>query len=145
MSYDDDYIRPPDDIISEQLLDDDRSEFEKNIDEALYLSMLEFQKINEINNQYENELIKNYNDETNKRKDLFSNILNDICKLSKLDIKNKETYDLIENIINFYCNQYTNVYNLDEMSYIKVFEILNKIRSAKNIIPIFENFITKDT
>ena len=39
-----DDIRPPDKSINEQLIEDTRSDFEKEIDEALYISMLEVKK-----------------------------------------------------------------------------------------------------
>ena len=36
-----DTIRQPDDVVSDQLLEDTRSEYEKQIDEAIYLSSQE--------------------------------------------------------------------------------------------------------
>ena len=37
-------IRAPDEVINEQLLPDNRSEFEKQLDEAMYLSLQEMKE-----------------------------------------------------------------------------------------------------
>ena len=68
----DDNIRPPDEVVRETLLEDTRSDFEKQMDEAMYLSMQEMKQQREINEQYEEQLLKNYADETKRRINLFT-------------------------------------------------------------------------
>jgi hypothetical protein len=45
-----DDVRAPDNTKKEQLLQDNRSEYEKQMDEAMYLSIQEFKKLEEIEN-----------------------------------------------------------------------------------------------
>lgn len=68
LSDNEDNIRPPDDSVSEQLLEDNRSDFEKDIDEAIYLSCQEMREKEISNRKYEEQIVNDYNDETNKRK-----------------------------------------------------------------------------
>ena len=53
-------IRPPDKVFKEQLVEDNRSEFEKEIDEAMRLSLEESITLNDLNNHFEKELIQKF-------------------------------------------------------------------------------------
>jgi hypothetical protein len=61
--------RQPDESIREQLLPDNRSEFQKQLDQALLLSLKEE---DEKLLKHEEEIINNYNAETNRRTELFT-------------------------------------------------------------------------
>ena len=61
--FEDEEVRPPDEVKIEQLMNDNRSKFDKQIDKAIYLSLQEIKNVEEVNKQYEELIIKNYNDE----------------------------------------------------------------------------------
>ena len=64
-----DNIRPPDKVIKERLIEDNRCEFQKQMDEALYNSLQELKEQDEMNMTYEEELIKIYNEQDMKWED----------------------------------------------------------------------------
>jgi hypothetical protein len=135
------YVRPPDDIKSEQLIAYKRNDYEREIDEAIYLSIQEFnQKIN-INDEFEKELINKYFEENKKRKNLFSKLLFDLNKISKFDNEIKDIYEIIEPIIESYCSQFIETCEFDKNTYEKIFKILGKIRTDKNAIELLKTII----
>ena len=77
----DNNIRPPDESIQEQLLEDTRSDFEKEIDEAMYLSMQEINQQQITNKQYEEQLLKDYAHETSRRTEIFKDFLFNLNKI----------------------------------------------------------------
>jgi hypothetical protein len=70
-----DNIRPPDESVNDKLFEDTRSDFEKQIDEAMYISTQEIKQNQILNTQYEEQLLKDYAEETNRRKDFFKDLL----------------------------------------------------------------------
>jgi hypothetical protein len=62
-----DEIRPPDDIKREKLIQDTRSEFDREMEEALYLSMQEVREEEIKNHKFEEEIFNNYIKEQNER------------------------------------------------------------------------------
>ena len=125
----DDNIRPPEESFNERLLEDTRTEFEKQIDEAMYLSMKEINQQQDINRQYEEQLMKDYFEESNRRKDIFKDFLFNLNKLIKFDKDIREIYNIIEPIIESYCGQYIQSCELDEETYDRIFNTLKKIRN----------------
>ena len=139
-----DNIRPPDDVVSDQLLEDTRSDYEKQIDEAIYLSCKEMREKQDFSRKYEEQLIKDYNEETNKRKQNFEKFLFDLNKIGKMDKEIREIYDIIEPIIESYCNQYINICELDIDTYEKIFKLLGKVRTDKAAIETLQTIIVID-
>jgi hypothetical protein len=140
--------RPPDETIREQLLPDTRSEFEKQqsefqkqLDQALLLSLKE--EDDKILRQ-EEEIINNYNAETKRRTELFKTLLFDLNKLIRFDKDIKEIYDIIEPIINSYCFQYIETVELDAITYDKIFKVLCGIRTNKNNIELLRSILNCD-
>jgi len=140
--------RAPDETIREQLLPDTRSEFEKQqsefqkqLDQALFLSLKE--EDDKILRQ-EEEIINNYNAETKRRTDLFKTLLFDLNKLIRFDKDIKEIYDIIEPIINSYCFQYIETVELDAITYDKIFKVLCGIRTNKNNIELLRSILNCD-
>lgn len=140
--------RAPDETIREQLLPDTRSEFEKQqsefqkqLDQALLLSLKE--EDDKILRQ-EEEIINNYNAETKRRTDLFKTLLFDLNKLIRFDKDIKEIYDIIEPIINSYCFQYIETVELDAITYDKIFKVLCGIRTNKNNIELLRSILNCD-
>lgn len=133
---DEDNIRPPDESIYEQLVDlhDTRSDFDKEMEEAIQQSMKEFVDQDIINRQYEEDILKTYEKIKLERKENCRELLLDINKLTHYDKDIKEIYDIIEPILECYCNQNIDFYEADEITYNRIFDLLSKIRTkSKNI------------
>lgn len=141
---DTDFIRPPDNSFNDQLIQDNRSDFEKQIDEAVYLSIQEINQQQDINRQYEERLMKDYLEESNKRREKFKNFLFNLNKLSKFDKEVREIYEIVEPIIESYCSQSIEVCELDEKSYDRIFDILKNIRNNQNDLDILKTIILKE-
>ena len=139
-----DNIRPPDKVIKERLIEDNRCEFQKQMDKALYNSLQEFKKQDEMNMSYEEELIKIYNEECTRRKNVFREFLLNINRISKFDAKVKEIYEIIEPIIDSYCNQIVQFCSFDEDTYNKIFNILKTIRNNQIAFDTLKTIIIKD-
>jgi hypothetical protein len=140
-NYDDEEIRPPDEVISERLVEDTRCDFQKQMDEALRLSMLEVINQEKINQQYEDEIVNNYLKETIERREKFEKLLMDINKLIRFDAKMKEVYEIIEPIIYTYCEQHIEIWETDEETYEKIFKNLLTIRTDKSAVELLKTII----
>ncbi len=135
------YIRPPDEVKREQILEDNRSDFDKQIDEALYLSLKELREQEEINKIYEDEIFNDYLVETKNRKEMFHELLVDLQKLVKFDKDIKEIYDILDPVIDTYCAQYIQHFELDQESYDRIFKVLGTIRTNKKNIELVKLLI----
>jgi hypothetical protein len=69
--FQEDDIRPPDEVIQERLIEDTRTYFEKQMDEALLQSMEEFKQQQLIQDKYEKDVLNNYLHECKKRSEIF--------------------------------------------------------------------------
>jgi len=136
-------IRPSDNTKREQLIEDTRSDFDKQIDEALHLSLQDCINENQINNFYEDEIITNYLNEISVRREKFYKLIFHLNKLIRFDKDIKEIYEIIEPIIDAYCNQYIQQYEVDEITYDKIFKIIGTIRTDKKSIELLQKVIIK--
>jgi hypothetical protein len=143
MDNEDDNIRRPDKVKRERLLDDTRSDFERQLDEALYISLQELKESEEKNKLYEDEIYSNYLCETTRRRELFRELLFDLRKLIKFDKEIKEIYEIIEPIIESYCGQFIDCFEADEETYNRIFDVLGTIRTNKNNIELCKGIIAK--
>ena len=139
----DDNIRAPDKSKKEQLLQDNRSEYEKQMDEALYLSIQEFKKQDEMNIKYEEEIMNEHAKLINERKDMFRVFLFDLNKLVRFDKDIKEIYEIIEPIIESYCRQCINQCEIDTLTYDRIFKVIGNVRTNKNAIEILKKILIK--
>jgi hypothetical protein len=139
-----DNIRPPDEVKVEQLLEDTRSDFEKEIEQAIYLSFQEVRNQEEISRKYEEQILKEYNEESNRRKDIFRDLLLSLNKISRFDKEVREIYEIIDPIIDSYCSQYIEICELDEKTYDKIFELLKKIRNNQSAFNLLKEIIIKE-
>lgn len=142
----DDNIRPPDKVIRERLIDieDTRNNFEKEMDKALYMSIEEYKKQEELYDKYEEYLKNEYFNEVKKRRENFEGFLFDLNKLMKYDKEIKEIFDIIEPIIESYCFQYSENFHLDKLTYDKIFTTLNKTRTNKKSLELLKTIIIID-
>ena len=136
-------IRPPDNTKREQLIQDTRSIFDKQLDETLELSLQESINLNQVNNFYEEEIITNYLNEIGVRREKFYNLIFVLNKLKRFDNDIKEISEIVEPIIDLYCNQYIQYYEVDEITYDKIFKIIGTIRTDKKNIELLKNIIIK--
>ena len=140
----DDNIRPPDEVVRETLLEDTRSDFEKQLDEAMYLSMQEINQQREINQQYEEQLLKEYADETKRRINLFKNFMSNLTRLSGFDKEVREIYNILDPIIESYCGLYFETCELDGATYDKIFDTLKKIRNDQQAFDTLKTIILRE-
>jgi hypothetical protein len=141
-----DEIRPPDEVIRERLVEDTedtRCEFQKQIDEALSLSMQDAINQEKINKEYEDKLLIEHVKETNERREKFDKLLLEIIRLTKFDITVKEVYEIIEPIIYNYCQKYIETWETDEETYNKIFKTLSTLRTDKKSIELLKTIIVK--
>jgi len=129
-----DEIREPDEVIREQLIEDTRCEFQKQMDEAMYLSMQEAIQQEKVFQEFEEQVINDYLRETTSRKELFQKLFIDINKLVKFDKDIKEVYEIIDPVIENYCQKYIEIWETDEETYSKIFKTLSTIRTDKTAI-----------
>ena len=131
-------IRIPDEVKKERLCQDNRSNFEKEMEEMEEAIKYSLQEHEEISKNYEDKLINEYLLETNKRRDNFKSILFDLSKLIKYDQNIKEIYEIIEPIIDAYCSQYIQNYEIDEITYNRIFKVIGTIRTDKKNIELLK-------
>jgi hypothetical protein len=144
LNNNDNNVRVPDLVKKEQLLQDTRSEYEKQMDEAMYLSIQDFKKQEEINEKYEEQIINEHARIISERKELFREILFDLNKLTRFDKDIKEIYEIIEPIIDYYCSQYINQYEIDSETYDRIFKVIGNVRTNKNNIELLKKLIIKN-
>jgi hypothetical protein len=132
-------IRAPDIVRTEQLLPSNN--LDNDITEVLHISQEEFAKQKEMYEKYEEKIIKEFNFERNKRLEIFKEFLLRINRLGVYDVEVREIYNMIDPIIDAYCNQYIETCELDMETYTKIFTLLKKIRNTQVILPILEKII----
>ncbi len=138
---DDDYIRPPDEIVSEQLLNDDISDYDRQINDAIQLSIQEMVDEQKKNKDYQESVINEFNREFEIRNNMFSKLLSDMKKIGKFDKDVNNIYEIIEPIISSYCYQYIKECYLDIDTYNKIFKLLGEIKTDKKAVDILKNII----
>ena len=143
-NFQEDNIRPPDEAVRETLLEDTRSDFEKQLDEAMYLSIQEINQQIDINNQYEEQLVNDYALESNRRNEIFKKFLFNLNKVGKFDKKVGEIYDILDPIIDSYCGQYIETCELDGETYDKIFNTLKEIRNDQQALNILKTIILRE-
>ena len=88
-------------------------------------------------------ILKCNNKVYNERKDQFSVFLFDLGKLIRFDKETKEIYEIIEPIIDSYCNQFIDKCELDEITYDRIFNELKGIRTNKKNIEHLANLLIR--
>jgi len=136
-------IRIPDEVVYEQLLEipDNRSEYDKQIEKAIALSLSQINQQNNIHIEYEKQILDEYNNETIKRNELSSPILFDINRIIKYDKEAGEIYEIIEPILNAYCFQCIDKCYMDKITHDKIFNFLKNVRTDKKNIEFLKSII----
>lgn len=142
-----DNIRPPDEIKREQLLETIYDEWsinnDKELEDAIYLSLYELNEIQKQNKAYEDKIVNEFIKETNERREKFRELLDQMNKIGKYDKDVKEIYEIIETIIEAYCNRSIDVCELDRETYNKIFSVINTIRNGKEKIKLLTTLLVE--
>ena len=85
-------IRLPDEVKRETLIEDTRSSFQKEIDTAVYQSMLEQEEYANNMTEFETRIMCESSLETDNRKKQFACLLHELDKVSRFDNQIKEIY-----------------------------------------------------
>ena len=140
---DEDKVRSPDKVKREKLMDDLEESDDDEFNYAIHLSINEFQKQEELNKKFEDELINNYHNLIKERKEIFHPLLLELIRLSKYDKEIKEIYEILKPIIHSYCLQNIEFIDFDAITYTKIFKTLSSIRTDKKSIEILKTIIIK--
>jgi hypothetical protein len=133
-----DEIRPPDTVITEQLV---QSGFDAELMEVLRLSMQETVDQERKNQEFEDKIMNDYLKEKMNRREKFEELITQLNKVSKYDKSIKEVYEIIEPIVETYCDQIIEFYNVDEETYTNIFKTLSTIRLNKQNIENLKTII----
>lgn len=136
-------IRRPDNVITEQISQEDISEYEKQLIEATQQSIKELEEQQNEQFNYERKLIQEHTHETKRRVEIFKEFLLRLQKISSFDQEIREIYEIIQPIIDAYCGQIINHYDLDEITYNKIFDTLRKVRHTDTGITELKKIICK--
>lgn len=128
MNFYEENIRPPDQSKRETLLQDNRSDFDKQLDEALYQSLQLYQNEVQKHEDLEKKLIQQHREEIEKRKNLVRPILFELNRIRKYDLKIDEVFVMVESILDSYCGLEFEECYLDKKTYNTIFNGLTKIR-----------------
>lgn len=136
-------IRRPDNVITEQISQEDISEYEKQLIEATQQSIKELEEQQNEQFNYERKLIQEHTHETKRRVEIFKEFLLRLQKISSFDQEIREIYEIIQPIIDAYCGQIINHYELDEITYNKIFDTLRNVRHTDTGITELKKIICK--
>ena len=136
------YIRKPDKVIKETLIDFDsniQSDYDIELEKALKISIDAYFNLCKKSEDYETQIIEEYNKEMLNRQKLINPIIFEIERISKYDKSYTELYQLLEPILQLYIQQYLNYYECDFETYNQIFNKLSKIRLNKDKLELLKN------
>jgi len=119
--------------------------FEKEVEDVIKLSIEEMTNNIYKNEDYEKQVINDYEKEMVERRTTFSELLKALTKLSKYDNEIKDIYDIIEPIIESYCAQFISECELDGETCRRIFKVLDTIRIERNIIEKLKTIIVSSS
>ena len=134
MNFYEDEIRPPDKIKRETLLQDNRSVFDKQLDEALYQSLQLYQNEVQKHEELEKKFLQQQREEIEKRKNLVRPILFELNRIRKFDPKINNIFEIIDPILDSYCGLAFEDCSLDKKTYHTIFNGLTKTRINMDIL-----------
>lgn len=128
MNFYEEDIRPPDQTKRETLLQYNRCDFDKELEEALYQSLQLYHNEVQKYEDLEKKIIQQHHDEIEKRKNLVRPILFELNRIRKFDTKINNIYEIIEPILDSYCSSAFEECTLDKKTYNTIFNGLTKTR-----------------
>lgn len=135
-----DNIRNPDPIKMDKLIDDFVEPlFEDNqLKEILELSKNEFNNLQDV---YEKKIINSLIEETKERSMRFTNIKQKLNKMLVFDKENRDIYENMLSIIEFYIEGYITQYKSNSKEFKQIFDILKTIRLTNEELKCLQNLI----
>lgn len=135
-----DNIRNPDPIKMDKLIDDFVEPlFEDNqLKEILELSQNEFNNLQDV---YEKKIINSLIEETKERSMRFTNIKQKLNKMLVFDKENRDIYENMLSIIEFYIEGYITQYKSNSKEFKQIFDILKTIRLTNEELKCLQNLI----
>lgn len=128
---DDEYeyeVRNPDPVRREVLQEDTRPQWEKDLEEAMYLSLEDIDNKNKEQELFEQECMAEFIEKKEEREKNSTSVLSSLERLSKLDSKTKVLYDILEPILFSYKEGVIDSCSLDEETYNYIFASLRAVR-----------------
>lgn len=129
----DSWIRAPDDTRYDQLImeHDDDDDYNRQLNEALHASCQDLLSAQTLQTTYEQEVMTAYQQETQRRYQLFEKLLQDVQRISKIDMELRSVYEIIDPIIVSYCEQQILSCEVDKVTHTHIFHTLSSIRTDK--------------
>jgi seryl-tRNA(Sec) selenium transferase len=134
MNFYEENIRPPDISKKETLLQNNINEYDKDFSEALYQSLKLYQNEVQKYEDLEKKLLEQQQQEIQKRKDLVKPILFEFNRIKNYDKQLNELFQIIEPILDSYCNLVFENCILDKQTYYYIFNGLTKTRINIDIL-----------
>jgi len=97
----------------------------------------------DLQKRYEEEIIANFYTVSNERKEKFREFLFDLNKLIRFDKDIKEVYEIIEPIIDAFCNQIIEFGELDSLTYDKIFKSIKGLRTNKKNFEYLQSLLIR--
>lgn len=145
----DENIRHADKVIKERLLEpiepiEPMSTYDIEYEKAIFQSLNDMTCKEQMNQEYEESIITNYNIETNSKREMFTEFFDTLVRLSKYMNDVKEVFEIIDPIIESYILGYIHVYELDTITYEKIFRVLSSVRVNKETIHILQTILLSE-
>jgi hypothetical protein len=141
-------IRSPDEVIVEQLVDSTEQTLplseEEETNMAILNSIQDFKVTQKEQDEYEALVLNDFQKMKEEREQKVKSIMNTLKKLARFDKQLAEILDLIDGIITAYCLGYIDNYELDTITYDKIFAELSTIRIDKSAIESFKEIIKRE-
>ena len=141
-------IRSPDEVIVEQLIEPMEQTVplteEEETNMAILNSIQDFKVTQKEQDEYEKLVLNDFQKMKEEREQKVKSVICRLKKLAKFDKPLAEILDLIDGIISAYCLGYIDNYELDTITYDKIFAELSTIRIDKSDIESFKEIIKRE-
>jgi len=141
-------IRSPDEVIVEQLVEPIEQTVplseEEETNMAILNSIQDFKVTQKEQDEYEELLLNDFQKMKEEREQKVKSVIITLKKLAKFDKQLAEILDLVDGIISAYCLGYIDQYELDTITYDKIFNELSTIRIDKSDIESFKEIIKRE-
>jgi hypothetical protein len=136
-----DSVREADPVISEALLEDTRTQWEIDVEEAICRSMEDIESQNTEQDLYEKELLSHFNQQKQERAAKVDPVLAVLERLARVDSKTKYLLDFMEPILFSFKEGAIDHWFLDKETYLSIFQSLKSIRFRDEERKFLQEFI----
>jgi hypothetical protein len=141
-----DNIRQPDSIKLDRLLDESSTILteEQEISMAILASIQDCQIYQKQQDDFETNIVEKYNVTRIEREKQFQPFCNTLKKLVKYDKKIEEIFEIVNAIIESYCLGIFEHFEIDDITYEKIFKELGSVRIDKNALELLKTIVQKN-